>query len=174
MRSKLALLFFATAISLQSFGQYPTISTVRLGDLKPGLELDSINKFLDVKIKVKPLKKIDETSADSANIVYKGLKVMLVLYKYIDGKKMTAYLTNIYSEDANLTTKSGIKMGDNKFDLIKKLDGSTLNVSLNYLKADPKYSMVTLYDNQSGSSLTFYFLNNLLYAFETGSSEEGC
>lgn len=179
MKYFFALLFvFAFAFAGKSQGI--TISTVKLGELKINFSIDSLNKYLDKKAKVMPLVIKNDTDAryryDTIETSYKGLPIKLFLDNYLnyETNKLTTTLLGIYSEDKNIKTKSGIKIGDDKFDVLKKLDGYELNISpLKHMGKE--FSKVTLFDFDNGGSLIFYFKNNILYAFELSlGGEEGC
>lgn len=134
------------------------------------MPVDSVGKVLGKKLQVKESK--DEFSLDTMWVQYKGDSVRLVFNRFINEKKrVVTGLQNIYTAAKKLQTKSGIRPGDDKFDIIKKLDGSTLRVSPDwYFENSPDkklYSTVVLYDYTNDSLLLFHFYNNSLYAFET-------
>ncbi len=83
---------------------------------------------------------------------------------------------SMYTEDARARTPSGIGMGSDKFDVVKKLDGYYLEVMPDWRKEegkDKRYSIIHLMDSNNGTMLTMYFFNNKLYAFMV-SMYEGC
>ncbi|MGG9972264.1 hypothetical protein ACQ33O_10765 [Ferruginibacter sp. SUN002] len=150
----------------------PTISSVKFGDLKLLFPIDSVNKYLDNKITLTQLKGENTSVSDTVYTTYKGFTVRLVINSYLDymSTKLTTELASIYCDDSKIKTKSGIKIGDNKYDLIKKLEGSYLTINPNPDKRKG-YSIVSLYDGTSGFQLIFYFKDNVLYAIECDSQE---
>jgi hypothetical protein len=164
--------FFLTT----SFGQNVFISSVKLGEIKINAPIDSINKFLETKIKLSPFKKENEVKKDTIKTTYKNISVRLIFQNYYDfenGKQLFTLL-NLYSEDSKIITKSGIKIGDNKFDIVKKLDGSILSISPD-LERGKLYSTLVLFDSTADTMMTFYFKDNLLYAIGLEPQDEfGC
>jgi hypothetical protein len=158
-----------------SLGQNVYISSIKLGELRINVPLDSVNKFLETKIKLKPLKNENDFKFDTINTTYKNVLVRLVFQNYYnpETKKQVINLTQIYTNDRKILTKSGIKIGDNKFDIVKKLDGSYLNLSPDLDKGKP-YSILVLSDINSSTLMTFYFMDNLLYAISVDIEEGGC
>ena len=167
------IFFFA---SLHGHAQLPTISSTRFGNLKLGLNVDNINEYIDQKIKIQKITGEDEYRWDTLAALYKGIPVKLIINQYYDfsDQKFVAELSGIYTEDKNVTTKSGIKAGWNKFNLVKKLDGSTLQI---YPNPDlgKNVSVVILSDYDNFTEMVFYFRDNVLYAIECRKQEEhGC
>lgn len=169
MKSKWMLLaFFALCFNICT-AQLQTISSMRLDELKLKMPLDSVNKMLGTQLKVKESKW--EFSTDTIWTVYKGDSVRLVFDRIVDEKKQVrSNLQNIYSASKTVKTKSGIRYGDNKFDIIKKLDGNTLRVAqdwfFEHLPEKKSYTSVALYDYDNYSIFIFHFYNNSLYAME--------
>lgn len=164
----LFLLFFLLGFYF-SQAQVQTMSSMRFDELRLTMPLDSVNKILGTQLQVKASKW--EFSTDTIWTNYKGDSVRLVFDRFTNEKKqLVCNLQNIYSTGKAIHTKSGIQYGDNKFDLIKKLDGGTLKISPDWFfeqHPDKKsYSSVVLYDYTNYSIIIFHFYNNLLYAFE--------
>lgn len=162
------LLFFLLGFML-SYAQLQTLSSMRLDDLRLTMPIDSVNRILNANLKVKESKW--EFSTDTIWTTYKQDSVRLVFNRFINEKKqVVSELQNIYSAATTIKTKSGIRYGDNKFDIIKKLDGSTLKVSPDWfyeqLPEKKRYSAVVLYDYSNFSIIIFHFYDNALYAFE--------
>jgi len=169
MNKKFLLLLSAILVFIISNAQVQMISSTRLDEIKLKMPVDSVNKFLGKKVQVKDSKY--EFSTDTIWANYKGDSVRLVFARYIDEKKVVqTSLQSIYSTAQNLKTKSGIRPGDNKFDIIKKLDGSTMRLAPDwYFENSPDkkyYSTIVLYDYNNDSILIFRFFNNSLYGFE--------
>ncbi len=169
MKNKLLLLVLYILYCTLCNAQLQIISSVRLDELKLKMPVDSVNKVLGTSLQVKVSKY--EFSTDTMWTMYKGDSVRLVFNRYITEKKQVeTSLQNIYSAAKTLKTKSGIKHGDSKFDIIKKLDGSTMRIAPDWFfenAPDKKLrSAVVLYDYDNYSIVIFHFYNNLLYAFE--------
>jgi hypothetical protein len=165
-----------------SFAQVPTISTVRLGELRPGMPADSVQLYLPKKLNFPPRKK-DEYLSDTFTVMYKGLQLKLVFeerYHYQESKgdnedDMLYMLVSIYSEDKALKTRSGIGFGDNKYDVLKKIDGSTIHMAPDWRHEGNKaYYVVVLNDYDNGTTLSFFFYNNSLYAIECSVAGDEC
>lgn len=159
----LSIPFLSTAVNAQA----PTISSTRFGNIKLGFPIDSINKYVDQKISIARPTKEDEYLWDTVAVVYKGIPVKLVINQYLHYEKKVpvSELRAIYTESPNVSTKSGIKAGQDKFEIIKKLDGSYL-----YVRPEKdlgkNISVIVLWDQDNYTQLTFYFRDNILYAFE--------
>jgi hypothetical protein len=84
-----------------------------------------------------------------------------------------ARVFSLHTSDPRAATPSGVRMGTNKFEAIKMLDGKYLEVRPDYRKQESnlpeatkrRYSVVVLTDGENGTMLTMYFLDQKLYAF---------
>jgi hypothetical protein len=163
------ILILAFLFSFNIQGQ--TISSVKFGDIKLKAPVDSINKYVDNQVAVHIPKYLGndvyDYVYDTVFTTYKNFTVKLIINSYYDyqTKKIKTELTNIFTDDIKIKTKSGIKIGDNKYDVIKKLEGSYLIINPDEKKRK-EYSTVVLQDSGNGCQLSFYFKNNLLYATE--------
>lgn len=167
MMNKLSLtVFIALLISFNTKAQTPIISSIKLGNLKLGSSIDTVNKYLDNKITLKELPSADMYISDTIYTSYRGADVRLIFNCYLnEAKKIITELVSVYSESKVVTTKSGIKFGDNKYDIIRKLEGSYLYVYPDEKKRK-EYSTITLIDQTTYARLVFYFKDNMLYAIE--------
>lgn len=162
------LLFFLLGFML-SHAQIQTMSSMRFDELRLTMPLDTVNKVLGTSLQVKESQW--QFSTDTLWTVYKGDSVRLVFERIATGKnKIDCTLQNIYSTGKSIQTKSGVRFGNDKFDLIQKLDGNTLKISPDwYYDGHPNiklYSSVVLYDYTNYSLIIFHFYNNALYGFE--------
>lgn len=163
---KLTALLLCFFISAFSYAQSDlTISSTRVMELRLGAPVDSVNMYLANKIKLLPLTDKDVYRYDTVQVTYKDIPLRLIFTCYYDDehKKASFTLGEIYSENAHVRTRSGISVNYDKFDVIKKLDGSYLNVSPDADKGK-EYSTVVLYDQTNFTQMIFYFRNNVLYA----------
>lgn len=160
------------SVSVKVKAQELIVSSMKIGDLKIFAPLDSINKYLDTKIYLKPYLKKDHWEYDTVSCIYKNTRVKLIFLNQCDSytNKQDIRLNGYYSDDVNIKTKSGIKLGDNKFDIIRKLDGNELEIHPDEGKG-AGYSKVELIDSHC-NVLTFHFKDNILYAIECEIMEE--
>ena len=169
------LLLFIVCIKIQA--QIQTVSSTRFDEIKLNIPIDSVNRILNSNIHLKGGS--NDFRYDTIWANYKTDSIQLVFSRYLNSKgQIETNLVSMFCKSKNLKTRSGIKPGDNKFDLIKKLDGSTLRIAPDWHLPDdyPErklYSIVVLYDYTNNSLLNFYFYNNNLYGFECASMEEG-
>lgn len=177
MKKSLAICVLMSLLISTVNAQIQLVTTTRMDELKILLPVDSVNKILGTNIKLKQDGR--DFNYDTLNVLFKADSVRLVFSKFINNKnKLETSLVSIYSNGKTLKTKSGLKPGDNKFDIIKKLDGSTMRIAPDWHlpenAPDKKaYSVIALYDYDNNGLLNFYFFNNTLYAFEVASMGEG-
>jgi len=169
MKKKLLVIALLSILGASGVAQIQTMSSMRFDELKLTMPLDTVNKILGMKLQVKESKW--EFSTDTIWTKYKGDSVRLVFDRFTNEKKqVVCNLQNIYAVSKTIKTKSAIQYGDDKFDIIKKLDGSSLKIAPDWLyenHPDKKaYSSVVLYDYSNYSIIIFHFYNNSLYAFE--------
>jgi DNA-binding transcriptional regulator YhcF (GntR family) len=174
MKKLLAVLF--TSLAIMEVKSQIIVTTGRFGNLKPGTPLDSINMQLNQQIKLKTLQNAYEESYDTVYVTYKSAPVRLVIHQFTNynDEKASTELMSVYSESVNVSTRSGIKAGDNKFDVIKRLDGMYLTVQPEK-ELGKNISSVVLHDYENSKLLKFYFRDNILYAIECSVEiEYGC
>lgn len=155
-------------VSINTYAQALIASSVKIGDLKIFAPLDSINKYIEPPIVIKPFISKNSWEHDTVICNYKNTKLRLVFFNnfsYLYDTKHAISLIGFYSEDKNVKTRTGITLGDDKFDIIKKLDGSILSSHLVKGK-DKTYSVLELFDGKYDTYLIFHFKNNTLYAIE--------
>jgi hypothetical protein len=174
---KILFLLYLVIFSVNTEAQIQTVSSTRFDEIRLNIPVDSVNKILNSNIRLKAGS--NDFRYDTVWVKYKTDSVQLVFSRYLNAKnQVETNLVSMFCKSSTLKTRSGIKSGDNKFDLIKKLDGSTLRIAPDWHfpdnAADKKsYSIVVLYDYTNNSLLNFYFYNNSLYGFECASMEEG-
>lgn len=139
MNRNILIFCFIITIITTGFGQSPVISSVKLGELKLEMSLDSVNKYLDKKVALKKFTVTESILYDTVNAIYKNIPIQLGFTQEYDdeNKKTFTRLCDIYCDDKTIKTKSGIKLGDNKYDIIKKLESSYLSLSPNKKKEKP-------------------------------------
>jgi hypothetical protein len=166
-----AFVLFCTSVIAKS--QSIIFTTLRAGEIKLEFPLDSVNKYLDKKISIKPNKNQDDYRADTVYALYKGVSLRLAFSNNVDyeTKKTSIILEDIYCEDTSIQTKSGIKIGDNKFDIVQRLDGQHLELTPDNERGK-KFSLLTIYDD-NGKTIIFHFKNNILIAIEVSFDMNG-
>ncbi|TAD81741.1 MAG: hypothetical protein EAY75_17315 [Bacteroidetes bacterium] len=153
------------------------VSSTGIGEVKVNMTLAKLNALLPQPLQVKRANAAD-ASMDTMTFTYKGYTIVAEFYwRYLGEERNETAVYSLYCSDARLSTKSGIKSGNDKFEVVKKLDGYNLNLYPDWRyegKADKKrYSVLSLMDGDAGTSLIMYFDNNKLYAFEIRVNE-GC
>jgi hypothetical protein len=100
--------------------------------------------------------------------------VRLAFSNYHDSEtnKWKTQLDNIYCADSLLQTKSGIKLGDDKFDIIKKMERNRMTM-VPEAELSPTFTDLIL-DDGYGKIMIFHFKDNKLFALEIEYSEFGC
>ena len=155
-----------------SYSQDNFFTTLRFGQIELGMNIDSVNKYLDNPIELKKLKYFDDFRMDTFYVTYKNQPIRLIYTDYcdIETRKRIVTLNAIYCDDNQTRTKSGIKIGDDKFDIIKRLEASYLILNPTCDKGK-EFSTVTLVD-KLGRSMIFYFKLNMLIAIEIEDGNE--
>jgi len=153
------------------------ISSTGVGEVKVNMSLAKLNALLPKPVVVKKAN-ASVSDMDTVAFTYKGYNLVAEFYwRYIDENKGETAIYSLYCADDQLATKSGIKKGSDKFDIVKKLDGYNLSLYPNWRyeqAADKKrFSILTLQDGDAGTVLVMYFDNNKLYSFEVRLNE-GC
>lgn len=172
---RIMLLLFVLSIKLHA--QIQMVSSTRFDELRLNIPVDSVNRIVKSNIRLKGGS--NDFRYDTVWVNYKTDSVQLVFSRYLNSKnQVETNLVSMFCRSSTLKTRSGIKPGDNKFDLVKKLDGSTLRIApdWHFSEDNPErkfYSIIVLYDYTNNSLLNFYFYNNSLYGFECSSMEEG-
>jgi hypothetical protein len=93
MKQVLLVIIFAF-FSKQTFCQEIIFTTGKLGALRLGLSVDSINKFIDKKIVLKPSNDKDEYNSDTVQSFYKGVPLRLIFSNYHESEKKINGLLN--------------------------------------------------------------------------------
>lgn len=176
MRKSIAICIVLFSLIQSTIAQIQLVSSTRFDELRLNIPVDTVNKILGSSIRLENSK---DFNYDTVRLIYKTDSLTLVFSKFLNLKnKMETSLVSMFCKGKNLKTRSGLKPGDNKFDIIKKLDGSTMRIAPDWHLAEnfPErklYSIIALYDYDNNSVLNFYFFNNTLYGFECASMEEG-
>ena len=170
------LLFF---LGMHAYGQSVVpVSSTGIGEIKINMTLQQVEKVIGQAIMLKPAS-TESYEMDTALVSYKGVQVALILYT-VGGDETNKTQKKVYSVGAshpNLQTRSGVTLGNDKFDIVKKLDGMYLNLQPDWrMETQPdkaKYSVLMLSDGENGTQLIMYFENNKLTGFQV-TIDEGC
>ncbi len=154
------------------------VSSTGIADIKVMMTQAAVEKLIGQPIQFK--KPASENQyLDTAEVTYKGVNLIIEFSDdYIsESGARTHKVHGIAASHPNLQTRSGITLGSNKFDVIKKLDGMYLSIQPDWRydeKPDKaKYSIVRLSDGENGTELHMYFEDNILTGFYV-SQFEGC
>lgn len=179
------ILIVATLLfSKNSTAQDVIASTIKLGPFSLEMKLTEVEKICNKKFSKAELKIPTEEYEKTMTVVANGVKYELRFKDSYnkDGNKDGGFeITGVKSTDSKLKTKSGIAIGMNKYEIIKKLDG--MNIGFEYRKY-PKYDKdgnttkafietITINDTQAGRSLTLNIKNEKVESFELF-FDEGC
>lgn len=168
----------ACLLATSVIGQQATISSLGVGELRILKTHRQVEQVLGKQLPVRS-KQAADNGMDTVWADYQGLRLRLVFsyYTLMDDDLPSPKLYSLYTEASGAKTRSGIAPGDDKFDIIRKLDGRRLTVGPDWRKEDmpdkQRYSAVRLSDYDNSTYLCFYFIDNKLVAFEVG-VEEGC
>jgi hypothetical protein len=145
-----------------------------VSDIRLSSSLDSANLFLDKRITVARPKNKDTYKLDTVVTVYKQCKLRIAVATYFDeeDKKWKQTIENLYSADSTIQTISGIKIGDDKFDIIKRIERNRL-VLIPESELSESFTEIIL-DDGYGKSMIFHFKHNKLFALEIEYGEFGC
>jgi hypothetical protein len=160
-----------------------TITPSGIGKYKIGMNLEELNLLLTKKISIKKERfgEVYGAYTDTVFITVKGVSLRLIMQHETEFesnaegnmvlKRIKSRLINIYSSDAKISGIKNCKIGDNKFDLVRLLDGNRLLLFPEPNKGK-EYSGFSLYEDKTGFRLYFHFKNNKLYALESVDIEE--
>ncbi len=154
------------------------ISSTQLNGVKIRMSIDAFNKLTNQQVVSKASANDNGAYFDTVKTEIKGVPVTIVFFPtYNEKVKNEIGIYSIQTSHISVKTKSGIGIGSNKFDVIKKLDGFSLQIYPDWMKDEKirkKYSVVILNDSDNGTELKMYFENNILYSFEVQDMGEGC
>ncbi len=171
----LCSLFFLQAASAQNI---VPVSSTGIGDIKLNMHIEQVEKIVGQSIKLKRAS-LDNYAMDTAIVQYKGVTVTIewIAEKNNETEKLERKVFSLEASHPSLQTRSGITLGSDKFEVVRKLDGMYLTLQPDWRmdnKPDKsKYAVIILTDGDNGSILTMYFENNKLTGFCI-SNHEGC
>ncbi len=185
MKQKLSLLLLTSfAFCSITTAQDVLASTIKIGSFYLGMKHTEIEKMSTKKFTTTELKTLSDDYEKTTDVMVNGVKYTFDFYPtYTTDAKLdgTYTVSKIICGDSKVKTKSGITIGMNKFEVLKKLNGMSISFEFNkYTKYDndgkpTKYfkEYIRINDTQAGKSLTLNIENDKVHSFELY-YEEGC
>lgn len=165
--------------------QPPYASTMKIGPFSIDMKNEEVDKICGKKIPLALLKESDKDYKKMVDVVVDFVNYSLRFYQEYDkdGKETNSYkVISIKTVSSNITTKSGIAIGMDKFDVLKKLDG--MNISYRFYKNreyndDGKitnnfYETIEIVDSEAYKTLTLEISSGKVSAFVLSNQEDGC
>lgn len=186
MKLKLSLLVIVVFTLLKSTSaQLAYASTLKIGPFSLGLNNVEIEKIIKKKISLKELKLTDTNYEKYVNVVVSDINYQLGFYELYneEGKQNNTYkLSRIKCVSDNVQTKSGINLGMEKFEVLKKLN--SMNISYRFIKnkkyddngkpTNKFYELIEIIDSDAGSTLTLEIENEKISAFSLSYESDDC
>ncbi|MBO6212443.1 hypothetical protein [Algoriella sp.] len=172
MKKLLFMTAFVAAIFLQA-----QVSTTRINDIKLGMKLTELEKLTGQKFKLK-LNEYGYPDGD-LTIVSKGITYKVgFMSNGEDASPTNLTVYTIKSSDSSLKTLSGIKIGSSLDELISKYKNLNISIYDGYDDKTDKRTKAFRYfnieDQDSGSMLQFYLVNDKVTSFDVMYNDEGC
>lgn len=178
MRFLSVLLLVGLGLTTRAQNNSLTVTLAGIGEIKVGMTKTEVEKLTGQSIKlVQLLKKTDDYTRDTISLTHKGISYQLIFDKdYMNEKPKGFILYEVRSSTAQLKTKSGIGVGDDKLKIVSTYGDYMLQIQPEYendytTKSKTK-STVWLYGD-SETVLIFYLENNRITGFSVMYSE-GC
>jgi hypothetical protein len=175
-----ANLLFCVAL----FSQDVLVTTSKLGPFALGQKLAEVEKIIVKKIDKKLIEKSFTEIRSTIKVTVDSIEYELAFSKEYDknGMDTKGYIVqSIFCKNQRVKTKSGMALGWNKFDVLKRLE--SLNTDFEYRKLkkytdDGKtqtgyYESICIFDGSSNKVLYFTIENNVVTEFQI-SYDEGC
>jgi hypothetical protein len=186
MKFKLIILLF-TAFTFQNatYAQEAFASTIKLGPFSLDMKNAEVNKICENKITKAEFKNSAESLEKKVKVIVNGIEYKLGFYYNYDkdGNLDGTYnLVKVESTDQKIKTKSGIGIGMDKFDVLKKLNGMNVSYSFNKsLKYDDDgnptnkfIEYIEIIDNTAHKTLMLKIDKEKISGFELSVQEDGC
>jgi len=171
------IIILFTMISAKGQPTIP-VSSTGIGDIKVNMTLAQVEKTTGQAISLKTTSN-ESYEMDTVLVSNKGIQLTIVLFNAgeDDNNKPQRKVYSVGSSHPNLQTRSGITLGSDKFDIVKKLDGMYLTLQQDWrMEGKPgkeKYTVLMLTDGENGTLLIMYFESNKLTGFQV-TLDEGC
>ena len=155
-----------------------TVTMAGIGDIKVGMTKAEVEKLTGQSIKlVELLKKSDDWKRDTINLTHKNVVYQLIFDKdYINEKPKGFIVYEVKSKTAELKTKSGISIGDDKLKIVSTYGDYMMQIQPDYendyTTKSKTRSTVWLYGDNN-TVIIFYLDSNKITGFSVMYSE-GC
>lgn len=174
------IFFLALVVTTQLAAQNNDylITPTSVGPFKLGTKKAALEKLIGKKITLKYLLTEDGWQ-DTVKAKYKNTDIDLYLQKsYVDSAKYDIVLNGIKVTSPLYKTKAGVGIGDDKLKIINTYEYNSISVwpefeDEEYTRRSKTKSMITVYFDKEGNSLSFYLINKKVVSVEVTYSEEG-
>lgn len=155
----------------------PVVSLAGIGAVKVGMKQRELERLLQSNLSLRNLLEA-QPQADTVSFSWNGISYAVVLDKgYEEHNRNDIIVHAVISEGAELKTRSGVAIGDDKLKIISTYDGYTLHIVPDYTGEPPvkskTRSSIYLYDDTLPTCIIFYLENNKVVGFCVQYSE-GC
>ncbi len=185
MKMKLILITLCCNIFFNHVSaQEISASTGKIGPFFLEMKQAEIEKICNKKFTINELADVSNNYEKTIEVQVNGVAYAIDFVPYYNdnGEKENSYnLCRVVCKDKNIKTKSGISVGMNKFEVLKKLN--TMNIGFEFSKylrydnngiATRTFSeFIKINDAQSGRALTINIVNEVVQSFELY-IDEGC
>jgi hypothetical protein len=186
MKLKITILLLAVFTILKTTNaQKAYASTMKIGPFSLGLKNTEVEKICKKKINISELKLTDSNYEKFIDVVVDDINYQLGFFEVYndDGKSNKIFQINrIKCVSDNVQTKSGITLGMEKFEVLKKLN--SMNISYQFIKnkeyddngkrTNKFYELIEIIDNDSGSTLILEIKNEKISAFSLSYQSDDC
>lgn len=178
MKKVLFLLLIAMTSRLAAQNNDYIITPNAIGPFKLGIKKAELEKLTGKKITLKHLL-TEEGWEDTVKTKYKNTDLELYLQKrYLESEKYDIVLNGIKVTSPLFKTKAGIGIGDDKIKVINAYEYNSITLwpefeDEEYTRRSKTKSVISVYFDKEGNSLTFYLLNKKVVAIEVSYAEEG-
>ena len=151
-----------------------SISTIRIGDIRINDSVQSIEKKLGIKLKIKA--PTEEYGLHTAMIMQYDVPVKLSFYKSEYKNKISYSLSSISTKSAALKTISGMGVGNTYEELFNIYKDKNFEVYSNYENKKLRYFIIDDVDEKNGlyTSLTFTMENGIVIEVTISYNEGDC
>ncbi|HEU4470141.1 MAG TPA: hypothetical protein VFR58_03580 [Flavisolibacter sp.] len=155
-----------------------TVSMSGIGEIRVGMKKEQLEKLTGKSLKPVNLRKTDDWQRDTVSFVYKDIAYEVMLDRDpLDAENKSFVVYEVKSSGAQLKTRSGIAIGDDKLKIVSTYQDFTMHIApdyeQNYTVKSKTRSVVTLYGDESNTVIVFYLTNNKVTGFSV-MYNEGC
>jgi transposase len=178
MKKIVFLLFIAIATTAAAQNNDYLVTPNAIGPLKLGTKKTTLEKIIGKKITLKYLLTEDGWQ-DTVKTKYKNTDITLYLQRnYVDSAVYDIVLSGMMVNNPLYKTRAGIGIGDDKLKVINAYEFNSISLwpefeDEEYTRRSKTKSVITVYFDKEGNSLTFYLLNKKITSIEVSYAEEG-